>query len=129
MTKQEHIDYWVKAAENDWATVQNIFKAKEYIFALFLAHLVLEKLLKAHWVKDNAENTPPKIHHLVYLANKTNLSFKEEETNFFNLINQFQLEGRYPDYKFELIKKYKATETKTILTTVNIIRICLLKNL
>ncbi len=48
MTKQEHINYWVTAAENDWGTVQNIFKATEYIYALFFAHLVLEKLLKAH---------------------------------------------------------------------------------
>ena len=45
------------------------------------------------------------------------------------LLNQFQLEGRYPDYKFELIKKYKAIETKEILDQVNIIRICLLKKL
>ena len=79
MTKQEHIDYWVKAAKNDWAAVQNIYKAKEYTYALFFAHLVLEKLLKAHFVKDNAENTPPKMHHLVYLANNTKLSFTEEK--------------------------------------------------
>ena len=129
MTKQEYINYWVTAAENDWGAVQNIFKATEYIYALFFAHLVLEKLLKAHWVKDNSENTPPKIHHLVYLASKTRLAFTEEETNFLNLFNQFQLEGRYPDYKFDLIKKYKAIETKNLLEQVDIIRICLLKNL
>ena len=112
----------MKAAENDWASVQNIYMAKEYIYALFFAHLVLEKLLKAHFVKDNSENPPPKIHHLVYLISKTKLSFTVEETNFLNLINQFQLEGRYLDYKFELIKKYKAVETKNILKQVNVIR-------
>lgn len=104
MTKQEHINYWVTAAENDWGAVQNIFKATEYIYALFFAHLV-------------------------YLASKTRLAFTEEETNFLNLFNQFQLEGRYPDYKFDLIKKYKAIETKNLLEQVDIIRICLLKNL
>ena len=92
MTKQEHIDYWVKTAERDWAAVQNIYKAKEYVYALFFAHLVLEKLLKAHWVKDNIDNTPPKIHHLVYLTNKIKLSFTEEEADFFNLINQFVID-------------------------------------
>jgi HEPN domain-containing protein len=129
MTKQEHIDYWIKTAEKDWKAVQNIYKAKEYMYALFFAHLVLEKLLKAHWVKDNAENTPPKKHNLLYLLEETNLEFETNDKDFLGLMNQFQLEGRYPDYKFELIKKYKAAPTKKILNQVNIVRICLLKSL
>ena len=108
MTKQDHINYWIKTAAKDWKAIQDLYKSKNYVHALFWAHLVLEKLLKAHWVKDNSENTPPKIHHLVYLASKTRLAFTEEETNFLNLFNQFQLEGRYPDYKFDLIKNIKS---------------------
>ena len=44
-------------------------------------------------------------------------------------MNQFQLEGRYPDYKLELYKKYKSVKTKEILDEVNTIRKCLLKKL
>ena len=44
MTKQEHIDYWVKAAENDWTAVQTIYNGKEYIYALFFAHLFFGKI-------------------------------------------------------------------------------------
>ena len=44
-------------------------------------------------------------------------------------MNQFQLEGRYPDYKDLLFKKFKAVQTKKILDQVDSLRKCLLKNL
>lgn len=49
MTKQEYIAYWKTAAEKDWEVVQNLFDKANYPHALFFAHLVLEKLLKAHF--------------------------------------------------------------------------------
>ena len=100
MTKQQHIDYWVETAEKDWIVVQQLFDAKSYIHALFWAHLVLEKLCKAHWVKDNIGNTPPKIHNLINLIAKTNAKLPKTDKDFLSILNQFQLEGRYPDYKF-----------------------------
>ena len=129
MTKQEHIDYWVKTAEKDWKAVMDLFKSKNYLQCLFWAHLVIEKLMKAHWVKDNDGNIPPKVHNLVFLAEKTKLSIGEEEKNLFNVINQFQLEGRYPDYIEGMYKKYKLKQTQLMLDKINIQRICLLKKL
>jgi HEPN domain-containing protein len=119
----------VKTAELDWASVQNIYNGKEYVYALFFSHLVLEKLIKAHWVKDNDGNFPPKKHNLLYLIEETKLEFEKSDKDFMGILNQFQLEGRYPDYKFELIKKFKGAETKEILDQVNIIRVCLLNKL
>lgn len=49
---------------------------------------VLEKLPKAHWVKDNHDNHPPRTHNLIKLSSQIN----------FKLTEDFQLEGRYPDY-------------------------------
>jgi len=67
MLKSDHIEYWLKSAANDWETAEYLFQGKKYVYCLFLAHLVLEKLIKAHWVKDNDSNYPPKTHNLVYL--------------------------------------------------------------
>jgi HEPN domain-containing protein len=64
MNKQEHILFWKNSAKNDWKISQKLFHSKDYLYSLFFAHLVLEKLCKAHWVKDNPENFPPKIHNL-----------------------------------------------------------------
>ena len=97
--------------------------------ALFFSHLLLEKLCKAHWVKDNTENTPPKIHNLPGLVLKTKLQLSDEEIDFLREMNQFQIEGRYPDYKNLLYNTYKEAKTKLILGKVNTLRICLLNKL
>ena len=129
MTKEEHIKYWVNTASRDWRTVEDLYKSKNYIPALFFSHLVLEKLTKAHWVKDNKDNTPPKIHNLIVLIENTKYTLLDEDRDFLMAMNQFQLEGRYPDYKDTLYKIYKSAKTRNILDKVNIFRKCLLKNL
>jgi HEPN domain-containing protein len=73
--------------------------------------LTLEKLLKAFWVRDNVENIPPKMHNLNYLLAQTQLALSEEEQRFFAVFNQFQLEGRYPDYQFAIYDRLNETET------------------
>ncbi len=129
MTKKEHIIYWVETAKKDWQAIQYMYNAKSYLYALFFAHLVLEKLCKAHWIKDNEDNFPPKIHNLLNIVAKTNLQLSDADKDFLAIMNQFQLDGRYPDYKLELYKKYKSRETKRILEQVNTLRKCLLKSL
>jgi len=129
MTKQEHIAYWVDSAAKNWKAVPPLFKAKCYVEALFWTHLVLEKLLKAHWIKDNAGNTPPKIHHLIKLAAQTKLTFNEEELLFLAKMNDVQLEGRYPDYIKDIYKIYKLKETDLLLKDADKIRKCILKKL
>ena len=129
LTKEEHIAYWVRTADRDWIAVLDLYASKNYIQSLFFGHLVLEKLIKAHWVKDNEDNTPTKSHHLVNLAAKTKLILTEETIKFFFLMNQFQLEGRYPDYFDDLYKKYKSSQTKNIIDQIDIERKCLLSKL
>jgi len=54
MSDLEHnIAFWQEASEKDRHTILNLFKSKDYSWSLFLGHLVLEKLLKAHYVKHN----------------------------------------------------------------------------
>jgi HEPN domain-containing protein len=129
LTKQEYIEYWVETSKRDWKTVQNMFKSKDFVPALFFAHLVIEKLLKAHWVKNSSLNHPPKIHNLISLAGKIDYEFTDEELVFMGRMNDFQLEGRYPDYTRNIYKIYKAKETEPIIKEVDKLRKCLLKNL
>ena len=129
LSKQEHIEYWKSTANRDWKFVQQTFKIKQYVYALFFAHLVLEKLCKANWVKDNTGNHPPKIHNLIRLTEQTKLKFSQEELQFLNEMNQFQLEGRYPDYEQKLYSIYKAPNSKIILEKVTHLRKCLLEKL
>lgn len=125
MTKQEHVAYWIKSASQDWEAVESLFSSKKYVHSLFFAHLVLEKWCKAHWVKDNENNTPPKTHNLVKLVSETSLNLNEQTINFLREFNDFQLESRYPDYLFEINKRCTADYSKLLLNEVNKIVLCL----
>jgi len=129
MTKQQHIDYWVNTAEKDWISVDLLFAGKQYLHALFWAHLVLEKLAKAHWVKNNEENIPPKIHNLTTLLNRANVDLGEEKMDFLINYNNFQLSTRYPDYLSKIYKVCTKSFTEGQMEKVKEIRQCLLEML
>jgi HEPN domain-containing protein len=80
-------------------------------------------------VKDNIENTPPKVHNLIVLIENTKMIVTEEDKDFLRAMNQFQLEGRYPDYKDSLYRIYKEAKTKNILEKVSVFKEWLLKNI
>lgn len=111
MTKQDYIHYWTDTAEKDWSSAEDLFKTKHFIQSLFLAHLSLEKLCKAIWVKNNVTDHPPRIHNLVYLLKQSNLELTNEQLDFFLLFNDFQLEGRYPDYQQKIYQRCNESVT------------------
>jgi HEPN domain-containing protein len=113
MTIEEHIDYWIGSAENDLATAKSNFETKHYDWCLFIGHLVLEKVLKALFVKKLNNLTPPKIHNLLRLAELSNLDLTFEQSKFFSLANKFQIEARYPEFKSELFKLATKEFTKS----------------
>lgn len=125
MNKSDHIEYWIKSADDDWEAVLSLLNSKKYVQCLFFAHLVLEKWCKAHWVKDNANDYPPKTHNLVRLAQETKLDLSDDDLAFLEQFNDFQLEGRYPDYLFSIQKKCTFVYTEALLSRVKTILSCL----
>jgi HEPN domain-containing protein len=104
MKKEELIKYWIDASEVDNKAMDNLFKSKDYIWSLFLGHLVIEKLLKALAVSNDHESIP-KIHDLNKLAKSAGLHLDDSTKNLFDIITSFNIEARYPDYKKEFYKK------------------------
>ena len=45
------IFHWRESSEQNYATMQNLIKTKEFSWALFMGHLVIEKPIKALYVK------------------------------------------------------------------------------
>jgi HEPN domain-containing protein len=104
MTPQELIEYWIQAAERDLPVIEHLFDKGDYVWSLFIAHLVIEKILKAHFVKANSA-LPPKTHDLIKISKTINLGFTEEQMEFLDLVNEFNIEARYPEEKFNFYKK------------------------
>lgn len=113
MNIQEHIRHWLESAEHDLETAESLFNTGKYDWCLFIGHLVLEKLLKAIYVRDNNNQLPPKTHNLLKLADHTDLELAGEQKIFLDEVNDFNLEVRYPEYRQEFYKRCSADFAET----------------
>ncbi len=104
MTKQEHIEYWLATADHDYESAQDFFQTGRYDWCLLAVHLMIEKLLKAFWVRDSEEPVPY-IHKLPKLAKGTLLNLSNEQIQFLQVIETFNILTRYPDYKLAFYKR------------------------
>ena len=57
--KERLIQYWVESADDDLETMEAMYDSKRYTWALFVGHLMMEKLLKAYYVKVNNSTFAP----------------------------------------------------------------------
>jgi HEPN domain-containing protein len=96
MDVEKQISYWITGAEEDFAAAQSLFEKGHLRHCLFLAHLAVEKMLKAHVVRQT-KDIPPKIHNLTRLAQITKLKLQPRQEQFLREFGIYQLEGRYPD--------------------------------
>ena len=115
MDKQDYIEYWKTSAGKSWKAARHLFEKSDYVESLFFAHLTIEKILKAHWVKDNPSDFPPRIHNLRRLAEQTNLDLETLHFALLEQLNTFQIEGRYPDYRFTIYQAFNQEKTKLVL--------------
>lgn len=97
------INYWKATAEHDYETMLVLFKSKRYSDSLFFAHIVLEKILKAHVVK-NTRKQAPRSHDLARLQELAEIEVSKEEKDTLYATNEFNISARYPDYKLDFYK-------------------------
>ena len=73
-------------------------------------------MLKAIFVYKNG-TTPPKIHNLLLLAERSDLQgeLNESQLDFLSEVNTYQLEGRYPIDRELLFQNTPIDNFKTIL--------------
>jgi HEPN domain-containing protein len=129
MNKKEHIEWWKNEALRNWETAIYLLKGKQNVFALFAFHLTIEKLLKAIWVKDNIENTPPRQHDLTFIYNQTDLKLDSELYDYLPIINTWNIESRYPDYKLKIYERADINYMNQYFEKVSKLKECLLKKL
>ncbi len=104
INSKELITYWVNSSDNDFKAMMHLFEKGDYSWSLFIGHLVLEKLIKAWYIKNTLE-LPPLIHDLVRLSENGQLHLDDEQKDSLDAISTFNLKARYDDYKMEFHKK------------------------
>ncbi|MFA6403258.1 MAG: HEPN domain-containing protein [Salinivirgaceae bacterium] len=96
--KDKLIKYWIDGSDDDFETMTAMFDSKRYSWSLFIGHLMIEKLLKAYFVKVKSDY-PPFIHNLLRLAEKAVLELTDDEKEQLVTITAFNINARYDDYK------------------------------
>lgn len=96
--KDKIIKYWVESSDDDFDTMIAMYENKRYGWSLFVGHLMIEKLLKALFVKIN-NDYPPFIHNLLRLAEMSDIELSETQKIFLITVTAFNINTRYDDYK------------------------------
>ena len=101
---EKHVAYWISQSDDDLVVAESMLEKGHYTWSLFIGHLVLEKLLKAIYVREH-QKIAPRIHDLVKLAKSTSLNMNDEQLVFLSEVSDFNMEGRYPDEKNQFSRK------------------------
>ena len=113
--------HWIEMSDKDYKTMLNMFKSKDYHWALFIGHLVIERLLKACVMKNKKQHAPP-THDLLRLAGLAGLKTEEEKSDWLDTITTFNINARYDNYKKEFYKKCTPEYTTAWIAKIKILR-------
>jgi HEPN domain-containing protein len=99
---QKQIDHWRQGSLEEWDVASELIQNRRLRHGLFLAHLAVEKILKAHVCKKT-NDIAPRIHNLVRLSEIAMLSMSSEDLAFLAKLNRYNIEGRYIEHQTQLI--------------------------
>jgi HEPN domain-containing protein len=119
--KDKLIKYWSDSSDEDFDTMITMFENKKFNWSLFVGHLMIEKLLKALYVKTN-NDYPPFIHNLLRLAEKCDLELTDDQKLFLVTVTAFNINARYDDYKMSFQQKCTAEYTTLWIENLKINR-------
>ena len=115
-------NYWIEMSDIDYLAMLDMVSSKRYNWALFIGHLVVEKLIKSVYVKKN-HNHPPFLHDLLKLAKKSNMPLSNEQMDILDTITTFNINARYDDYKLAFYTKCTKEYASIWIENINEIRL------
>ena len=114
-------NHWLETSESDYSTMIHLYESKDYHWALFIGHLVIEKILKAHIIKVTKSHAPFS-HDLRRLAKLSKLKFDKNHIVWMDVITTFNLNARYDSYKKDFYKKCTAEFTSIWIDNIKTLR-------
>jgi HEPN domain-containing protein len=122
------IDYWISSSNQNFQTMENLLETKDYNWSLFIGHLVIEKLLKAIYIKKLQKHAIF-THDLLRLADKIGLKLTNEQMDWLDEISTYNLNARYDNYKQDFQKMCTKDFTFERINRIKILQIWLIKQL
>ena len=122
MDREESIRFWLEASDADAAAMRHLHANGDNTWALFIGHIVIEKLLKAYFTKHR-EGTPPLIHDLSRIANLAGLELDPEWLDILDTVTTFNIRARYDDYKHEFALRCTSEFTVSMIGKIEELRL------
>ena len=119
-------NHWIETSNNDFNTMNDLFKSKSYNWALFVGHISVEKLLKALYVNLHVKHAPA-IHNLYRLAELCDIKLTNEYADWLDTITSFNINARYDDYKRDFYNLCTREYTKLWITRIKVLRKWIIK--
>ena len=115
-------DYWLDLAEYDLGTGIAMLKTKRYLYVGFMCQQVIEKALKAYFVKLK-DRHPPYTHKLALLFEECELAdeLTEEQLDLVDELEPLNIEARYPKYKQDLLSYLTADKSEELLQQTRVL--------
>ena len=113
MEEQLKYEEWFFQSDYDLETAYYMLQSGRNVYCIFMCHLSLEKALKGLYIK-RLNKFPPKLHDLIYFAEKTSLSPKDTDFNFIMWLNRIGIITRYPEDLRDMIKMFSQEQTTNI---------------
>ena len=113
--------YWLSSSDNDYEVLLTLFQSRNYNWALFLGHIVLEKLIKAYYVKKTGTHAPYS-HDLRLLAKKCEIDFSDNIALQLDVITSFNINTRYDSFKEDFQKRCTPEFSNEWINNIKLLR-------
>ncbi|MDR1974997.1 MAG: HEPN domain-containing protein [Bacteroidales bacterium] len=114
--------YRLSSSDSDYEAMQSLFQSKHYNWALFMGHLVIEKLIKAYHVKTTSTHAMYS-HDLRLLESKSNIGIPPDMTLLLDTITGFNINTRYDSYKSDFQRRCTPEFTNEWIANINRLRL------
>ena len=110
------MQYWLDITADDLDLGEFLCQNGRWLYAAFMCHQVIEKMLKAYWTATR-DDVPPYIHEHKRLAEICGLyeQMSDEQRDFLQEVRPMNIEARYPDYKRSITNALNAEKTHQIV--------------
>ena len=102
MTEREKYEYWLEYAKTDLDTAEFMVESKRWLYVMFMCQQAIEKLVKGLYGLYINFDDIPRVHNITRLFNdftdKLPQSINRDYIEFFNLLSDYYLNNRYPEY-------------------------------
>jgi HEPN domain-containing protein len=125
---EKAFNHWISTSDKDFQTMTLLYNSKDYSWALFIGHIVIERLLKACVVKETLRHAPF-THDLSKLSKLAKLTLSEEHLDWLDTITTFNLNARYDTYKAAFYGKCTPDFTTEWIDNIKILRTWIMEKL